>query len=102
MASKPMSGASGMINKAAAEMPSRETKSRVNTGSVGSERPVSPRVVQEGGSAAEAGGNSLRQATGELKSQHPIEYHEHGPHHGTDHHVRHAPAVKPNRGQAET
>jgi hypothetical protein len=38
--------------------------------------------------------NPLRSASHELKAQHPIEYHDHGPHHGTDHHVRHEPVGK--------
>ena len=33
--------------------------------------------------------NPLRGATRELHKQHPIAYHEHGPHHGTTHHIRH-------------
>lgn len=33
----------------------------------------------------------LAGAVGELKSQHPHEYHDHGPHHGTSAHVRHQP-----------
>lgn len=44
--------------------------------------------------------NPLHGATKELKEQHPIEYHDHGPHHGTDHHVRHMPlhGMKPTHG----
>lgn len=34
-------------------------------------------------------GNPLRHAVGELHKQHPIKHHDHGPHHGTDHHIRH-------------
>lgn len=33
----------------------------------------------------------LSGAVRELKSQHPISYSDHGPHHGTSHHVRHEP-----------
>lgn len=33
----------------------------------------------------------LSGAVRELKGQHPIAYHDHGPHHGTNHHVRHQP-----------
>lgn len=96
----PMSGAQGRINAAAGERPSRVAKSRVNTGSVGKETPVSPKVVQEGGSAAEAGGtrNQLHGATKELYEQHPHDYSSHGPHHGTRDHIRHVPHVKPNPG----
>jgi hypothetical protein len=35
--------------------------------------------------------NPLHGAMKELKHQHPIPYHDHGPHHGTSHHVRHEP-----------
>lgn len=38
--------------------------------------------------------NPLRGATRELHSQHPHEYHEHGPHHGTRDHIRHEPVGK--------
>lgn len=34
---------------------------------------------------------SLSGAVAELKSQHPISYADHGPHHGTTHHIRHEP-----------
>lgn len=91
MAGRPMSGAgkAGEINRAASEMPKRQTAGRINTGGVGRETPVSPRVVQEGGSAAEAAGNPLRGAMDELHRQHPHHYSDHGPHHGTSEHRRH-------------
>lgn len=91
MASRPMSGAgkAGEINRAATERPSRQVMSKRDIGSVGRETPVSPRVVQEGGSAAEAAGNPLRGAMRELHSQHPHHYTDHGPHHGTSDHIRH-------------
>lgn len=38
-----------------------------------------------------AGDSSMAGAVRELKEQHPIEYHDHGPHHGHDHHIRHEP-----------
>lgn len=83
-----MNGKAGMINSAQADINTgRQTKSKVNTGSVGKETPVSPRVVQEGGSMAEAKG--LRGAIGELKSQHPQRHDDLGPHHGTSDHMRH-------------
>jgi len=31
---------------------------------------------------------SLSQAVSECRTQHPVEYWDHGPHHGTDHHRR--------------
>ena len=38
-------------------------------------------------------------AVAELHAQHPIPYHDHGPHHGTTHHIRHEPlhGMKPSR-----
>ncbi len=36
-------------------------------------------------------GNPLTHAVHELHSQHPIAYHDHGPHHGHTHHIRHEP-----------
>ncbi len=41
------------------------------------------------GSANMAG--SFSGAVAELHSQHPIPHHDHGPHHGTTHHIRHKP-----------
>ncbi len=35
--------------------------------------------------------DGLSGAVSELKRQHPIAHHDHGPHHGTDHHIRHEP-----------
>lgn len=32
---------------------------------------------------------ALGGAVAELRSQHPIAHHDHGPHHGNSHHVRH-------------
>ena len=67
---------------------------------VGNERKADVRGAQEGGSMAEASGNPLSHAKHELKSQHPHEYHEHGPHHGTRDHIRHKPlhGMKPSKG----
>ena len=95
MAKEPMSGAAGSINRAQASLNTgRQTKSAVRTGSVGSERPANPASVQLGGSAAEAGG-ALKGAMRELHAQHPHNYDDHGPHHGTTEHIRHKPAVRP-------
>ncbi len=40
---------------------------------------------------ADTAGTGLGGAVAELHSQHPIPYHDHGPHHGTTHHQRHKP-----------
>ena len=80
------------MNKAAAEMPKDKAREKPHTAGVGNERKADVKGTQEGGSMAEAGG--LRGAMAELKSQHPIAHHDHGPHHGTDHHMRHKPMHK--------
>lgn len=72
-------------------VPGGRVKSKINTGGVGNERKGDVRGTQEGGSAAEAAGNPLRGAMAELRSQHPHGYDDHGPHHGTNSHVRHMP-----------
>lgn len=36
-------------------------------------------------------GGAFSGAVAELHAQHPIPHHDHGPHHGTDHHIRHQP-----------
>ncbi len=41
------------------------------------------------GSANMAG--AFSGASAELKAQHPIAHYDHGPHHGTAHHIRHKP-----------
>ncbi len=58
--------------------------------------------IEEGGSAAEAGGtrNSLAQATKHLYDEHPIAHDDLGPHHDRDDHVRHSPHVMPNKGHS--
>lgn len=45
------------------------------------------------------GHTHLSHAMKELHEQHPIEHHDHGPHHGTDHHIRHEPlhGMKPGK-----
>jgi hypothetical protein len=85
-----MSGKQGEMNRARGMVPGGRVATKVNVGSVGPERHGDPRQVQEGGSLAEA--------AGELRSQHPHPYHDHGPHHGTTEHLRHKPHVKPNGG----
>lgn len=45
--------------------------------------------VGEMGRANMAG--AFSDAVAELKSQHPHEHYDHGPHHGTTHHIRHKP-----------
>ena len=102
MTKSPMSGARGRINSAQSDVHAgREAKSKINVGSAGSERPTSPKGVQEGGSAGEAAGNPLSHAIGHLRAQHPIPYHDLGPHHGTNHHDRHHPVTGGVYGRAK-
>jgi hypothetical protein len=70
---------------------------------VGNETKAEVRRTQDGGSRAEArdsrpelrsGGMGLKGASEELHRQHPHEYHDHGPHHGTTTHIRHEPVSK--------
>lgn len=91
------------ITSAQEKIPHRQTANRHHTAGVGNERKADVKGVQEGGSAAEAAGNmiheGLKGAVKELHEQHPHEYHEHGPHHGTTTHMRHEPmhGMKPSR-----
>lgn len=63
-------------------------KTRSPSAGVGNETKADMRGAQEGNPTDR---NPLHGATKELERQHPIKYHDHGPHHGTDHHVRHEP-----------
>lgn len=97
MARMKVMGDAAKENKAAAaESGNRGVKvpsTRPNVGSAGPE-------VKADMAGAMAGQptdhNPLRAATRELHEQHPHEYYDHGPHHGTSEHIRHAPAVMPN------
>lgn len=54
---------------------------------VGGETKANMRGALEGNPTDGMKGH-LGHAMDELHSQHPIEHHDHGPHHGTDHHIR--------------
>lgn len=43
---------------------------------------------------ANTSGAGIGGASAELRKQHPIAHHDHGPHHGTTHHIRHEPVGK--------
>lgn len=82
---KPMAGGRDSIGAAFA---GRRGKSPPRTAGPGKETPVSPRKVQEGGSAGEAAGTKgslLSVARAELEKQHASG-------------VKHSPAVSPNGG----
>lgn len=94
------------INKAAGEMPKAEVRKppagdRGMGSDVGNEQKADVRGVQEGGSAAEGAHNPLHGAMRELHEQHPIPYHDHGPHHGRSDHVRHMPlhGLRPHKAK---
>lgn len=83
------------INDAAAREP-RSGHRPPARGGVGNERKPDMRGALEG-EPTDGMRGGLEHAVKELHEQHPMEYHDHGPHHGTDHHMRHEPHVKPNR-----
>lgn len=92
------------ITRAQEHEPKRQTSDKpAHAAGVGNERKADVRGTQEGGSAAEARGSVMHSgglggAMKELHEQHPIAYHDHGPHHGHEHHVRHEPlhGMKPH------
>ena len=93
--------AKGEINKAAGEMPKSghmRPAGPSKGNNVGNETKADVKGTQEGGSMAEAANNPLRGAVQHLHTEHPIAYHEHGPHHDTDHHRTHMPlhGMKPS------
>lgn len=79
--------------------PSRKpAASGSRTRAVGQETPKGGIEAAMGGSVM-AGDSGISGAVGELNSQHPHQYHDHGPHHGTTDHVRHQPlhGLKPTK-----
>lgn len=90
------------MNKAAAQEP--RSGHDAPAGSHLGKRPVGANDTKADMRGALTGnpeqGNPLSHAKHELHKQHPIPYHDHGPHHGTDHHIRHKPlhGMKPSRG----
>lgn len=92
---KPVAGEAKM-NKAEAREPKgghdRPAASRGGS-EVGGEKKANMRGALEGSptDGGHVGHTGLSHAVHELKEQHPLEYHDHGPHHGTDHHIRHEP-----------
>ena len=99
----PMSGARGAVEAAAggrSGKPGMTSRSKSGSGGVGNERKADTKGAQMGGSAAEAKGTrgALSEATAHLRSEHPTKHDDIGPHHGGNDHVRHSPAVAPNRG----
>lgn len=87
-------GAESRINRAQEHEP-RSGHRAPARGGVGNERSPDMKGALEGNPTDGMHGG-LHHAVRELHEQHPIEYHDHGPHHGTDHHVRHKPHVVPN------
>lgn len=98
MMKRPMSGgAEGVINRAAEQEP-RSGHRPPAKGGVGNETKADMKGALEGSPTDH---NPLRGAVQHLHEEHPIPYHDHGPHHGTDHHLRHEPlhGMKPTRGE---
>lgn len=79
---KPMASPA-KINSAAAAQPKSGARAPAASGKAAS---------SEAGKMSGANmGGAFSGAVAELQSQHPIAHHDHGPHHGTDHHIRHKP-----------
>jgi len=102
-----MRGKEGVINRGDKEPKSkRQTSDRpagpkgdgAKNPMAGSETKANVKGAQLGGSMAEAAGNPLTGAKNELRSQHPHDYTDHGPHHGGTEHIRHMPlhGMKPS------
>ncbi len=93
------------MNKAAAlqEKTGHERPARAPAHAAGEERKADVKDAQLGQPTDKMpigpGHTHLSGATKELHEQHPIPYHDHGPHHGKDHHIRHQPlhGLKPGR-----
>lgn len=79
---KPMAGPA-KINAAAAAQPKSGHKMPAASGKAASANAGSMGKADMGG--------AFSGAVAELQSQHPIPHHDHGPHHGTTHHIRHKP-----------
>lgn len=77
------------MNKAEVHEPKSGHERPARAAGVGNERKADVKGAQDGGSMAEAAINPLRGAREELHRQHPIAHHDHGPHHGEKHHMRH-------------
>lgn len=95
---KPVAGEAKM-NKAEGHEP-KSGHSRPAAARGGSEVGNESKADMKGAIGGEpTDGNPLRHAVGELHSQHPIAHHDHGPHHGHTHHIRHEPlhGLKPSR-----
>lgn len=95
-------GKEAMMNKATGEEPKSGHRAPAPATGVGNETKADMRGAQEGQPTDKMpigpGSTHLKGAVDELRAQHPISYHDHGPHHGTDHHIRHSPHVVPNAG----
>lgn len=78
----------GMMNRAEMAEPKSGHKRPAHAAGVGNERKANVKAAQNGNPED---GNPLRGAVQELGKQHPIRHDDHGPHHHTDHHMRHKP-----------
>lgn len=93
---KPVAG-EGKMNRAEAKEPKsgHDRPAAAKGGSeVGNETKANVKGAQMGqptDGMGHVGHTGLGHAVAELHTQHPIAYHDHGPHHGHDHHIRHEP-----------
>lgn len=97
---KPVHGEARM-NRAEAAEPKGGHKGPAARGGMHHDAGPEKKVNMEGGLHGQPTEHSpLRHAVHELHEQHPIAHHDHGPHHGTTHHIRHQPlhGMKPSKG----
>ena len=90
------------MNKAEAHQPHSGHARPAPPAGVGNEKKADMKGALQGQptDGSHVGHTHLGHAVAELHEQHPIAYHEHGPHHGTDHHIRHEPmhGLRPSKG----
>jgi hypothetical protein len=110
MAKHMKAGKEGMMNRAEEEEPHTvrdRTPARAPKHAAGEETKYSNRAWTSerekiSGMGSAHVGADLGKAVDELHEQHPIKHHQHGPHHGKTHHIRHEPmhGLHPKRSHA--
>lgn len=100
MRSMKMTGGEAKINKAQESEPHSGHRPPAGAKGMGSDVGGESKADMKGAlDGNPTDGNPLRHAMSHLHEQHPIEHYDHGPHHGTTHHIRHMPlhGLKPSR-----
>lgn len=96
---KPVAG-EAMMNKAEMHEPKSGHKAPAGAKGMGSDVGGESKANMRGAlDGSHVGHTHLSHAMKELHEQHPIKHHDHGPHHGSDHHIRHEPlhGMKPGK-----